>query len=429
MCRSHIPAVADDEAELNDTVLLDETEDDPVAVEVTDDDEIEDETVELMLLERDEVDDVMLLDSPVAVELTDDDEIVDVPLAEELLGEDDTVELIVDVAEVNVIVDVVVSVELGALDVADEVPTIELVKLEVLVAEELDAVDTLERELVPEALELDDGLELVIVLDKVVVPDEAVRLLDPEEDEEVIVEDDEAVLNVMEELRLLADVIKAVELDRVRDVDVVLGGTELLEALELCVLELCVLELCVLELCVPELCVVALGVLELCVVILCILELCVLQVVVPEANVLELCVLEVTVLKLCEFELEILEVGVLELCVVEEPAELEKVEVVGTVDTVEEPGTLEDTGVVDDEGVLENRFVLEDVVMLEEEPDWVITLVLDSALALVNVEELDTGAEVEELVELGAPDVDAASVDELCEPAPVYPAEDEIEVV
>ena len=122
----------------------------------------------------------------------------------------ESVELIVEVNEVTVIVEVVVTAELNVLD---EVP----------IAEELG--DDVELEL---ELKVDTVLKLDKVLDAVLVPDEAVRLLDPE-GEIMVAEDGVAGLKVTSELRLLVDI----ELD---------GEDVIPVLLKLGVLELCRLE-------------------------------------------------------------------------------------------------------------------------------------------------------------------------------------------
>jgi hypothetical protein len=122
----------------------------------------------------------------------------------------ESVELIVEVTEVTVIVEFVVTAELNVLD---EVP----------IADELEDDAELELE-----LNVDNVLKRDKVLDAVLVPDEAVRLLDPEE-ERVVAEEDVAVLEVSNELRPLLDI----ELDREEVVAVLLK----LGVLELCPLE------------------------------------------------------------------------------------------------------------------------------------------------------------------------------------------------
>jgi hypothetical protein len=124
----------------------------------------------------------------------------------------ESVELIVEVNEVTVIVEVVVTAELNVLD---EVP----------IAEELGDDVELELEL---ELKVDTVLKLDKVLDAVLVPDEAVRLLDPE-GEIMVAEDGVAGLKVTSELRLLVDI----ELD---------GEDVIPVLLKLGVLELCRLE-------------------------------------------------------------------------------------------------------------------------------------------------------------------------------------------
>jgi len=157
----HIPAVAVDDAELDDKVLL------------------------------------------------DDEGNEDIPPEAELLADDDSVENIVDeVAEVRVITEVVVSVELAAVEDTDETP--ELSEPNRLVAEELNDE---ELGFVLPVLDTEEVLTLMIVLD-VLVPDEVVRLVDSVEDERMLVEDkDEPVVSVLGKLKLPEDTVKLVEAD------------------------------------------------------------------------------------------------------------------------------------------------------------------------------------------------------------------------
>ena len=157
----HIPAVAVDDAELDDKVLL------------------------------------------------DDEGNEDVPPEAELLADDDSVENIVDeVAEVRVITEVVVRVELAAVEDTDETP--ELSEPNRLVAEELNDE---ELGFVLPVLDTEEVLTLMIVLD-VLVPDEVVRLVDSVEDKRMLVEDeDEPVVSVLGELKLLEDTVKLAEAD------------------------------------------------------------------------------------------------------------------------------------------------------------------------------------------------------------------------
>lgn len=133
----------------------------------------------------------------------------DVPPEAELLDEEDMVEVIVDeVAELRVIVEVLVSVELAIVDDTEEAP--ELSELDRLVAEELNDE---ELGFVLPVLDTDDVLTLIIALD-VLVPDEVVRLVDSVEDRRVLEEDeDEPVESVLRELKVLEDNVKLVETD------------------------------------------------------------------------------------------------------------------------------------------------------------------------------------------------------------------------
>jgi hypothetical protein len=133
----------------------------------------------------------------------------DVPPEAELLDDEEMVEVIVDeVAELRVIVEVLVSVELAIVDDTEEAP--ELSELDRLVAEELNDE---ELGFVLPVLDTDDVLTLTIALD-VLVPDEVVRLVDSVEDRGVLVEDkDEPVESVLRELKVLEDTFKLVEAD------------------------------------------------------------------------------------------------------------------------------------------------------------------------------------------------------------------------
>ena len=133
----------------------------------------------------------------------------DVPPEAELLDEEDMVEVIVDeVAELRVIVEVLVSVELAIVDDTEEAP--ELSELDRLVAEELNDE---ELGFMLPVLDTDDVLTLIIALD-VLVPDEVVRLVDSVEDRRVLEEDeDEPVESVLRELKVLEDNVKLVETD------------------------------------------------------------------------------------------------------------------------------------------------------------------------------------------------------------------------
>ena len=157
----HIPAVAVDDAELDDKVLLEDEGND------------------------------------------------DVPPEAEVLDDEDMVEVIVDeVAELRVIVEVLVSVELAIVDDTEEAP--ELSELDRLVAEELNDE---ELGFMLPVLDTDDVLTLIIALD-VLVPDEVVRLVDSVEDRRVLEEDeDEPVESVLRELKVLEDNVKLVETD------------------------------------------------------------------------------------------------------------------------------------------------------------------------------------------------------------------------
>lgn len=133
----------------------------------------------------------------------------DVPPEAEVLDDEDMVEVIVDeVAELRVIVEVLVSVELAIVDDTEEAP--ELSELDRLVAEELNDE---ELGFVLPVLDTDDVLTLIIALD-VLVPDEVVRLVDSVEDRRVLEEDeDEPVESVLRELKVLEDTVKLVETD------------------------------------------------------------------------------------------------------------------------------------------------------------------------------------------------------------------------
>lgn len=143
----------------------------------------------------------------------------DVPPVVELLR--NNVELTIDaVAEVKVIVEVVVTIELTIRDGAYEDPALD--ELEALVANKLNDEKV---GLVFGVLDDDRALELDIEPD-VLGPDEVVRLVDIAEDKGVLVED--------EELKLLADTIELVEVDR----GVLEDAVGLLAVLELCVEEM-----------------------------------------------------------------------------------------------------------------------------------------------------------------------------------------------
>ena len=133
----------------------------------------------------------------------------DVPPEAEVLDDEDMVEVIVDeAAELRVIVEVLVSVELAIVDDTEEAP--ELSELDRLVAEELNDE---ELGFMLPVLDTDDVLTLVIALD-VLVPDEVVRLVDSVEDRRVLEEDeDEPVESVLRELKVLEDTVKLVETD------------------------------------------------------------------------------------------------------------------------------------------------------------------------------------------------------------------------
>ena len=133
----------------------------------------------------------------------------DVPPEAEVLDDEDMVEVIVDeVAELRVIVEVLVIVELAIVDDTEEAP--ELSELDRLVAEELNDG---ELGFVLPVLDTDDVLTLMIALD-VLVPDEVVRLVDSVEDRRVLEEDeDEPVESVLRELKVLEDTVKLVETD------------------------------------------------------------------------------------------------------------------------------------------------------------------------------------------------------------------------
>ena len=133
----------------------------------------------------------------------------DVPPEAELLDDEEMVEVIVDeVAELRVIVEVLVSVELAIVDDTEEAP--KLSELDRLVADELNDE---ELGIVLPVLNTDDVLTLIIALD-VLVPDEVVRLVDSAEDRRVLVEDeDELVESVLRELKVLEDTVKLVEAD------------------------------------------------------------------------------------------------------------------------------------------------------------------------------------------------------------------------
>ena len=133
----------------------------------------------------------------------------DVPPEAEVLDDEDMVEVIVDeVAELRVIVEVLVSVELAIVDDTEEAP--ELSELDRLVAEELNDE---ELGFMLPVLDTDDVLTLIIALD-VLVPDEVVRLVDSVEDRRVLEEDeDEPVESVLRELKVLEDTVKLVETD------------------------------------------------------------------------------------------------------------------------------------------------------------------------------------------------------------------------
>jgi hypothetical protein len=133
----------------------------------------------------------------------------DVPPEAELLDDEEMVEVIVDeVAELRVIVEVLVSVELAIVDDTEEAP--ELSELDRLVADELNDE---ELGIVLPVLDTDDVLTLIIALD-VLVPDKVVRLVDSVEYRRVLVEDeDELVESVLRELKVLEDTVKLVEAD------------------------------------------------------------------------------------------------------------------------------------------------------------------------------------------------------------------------
>jgi hypothetical protein len=162
----------------------------------------------------------------------------DVPPEAELLDDEEMVEVIVDeVAELRVIVEVLVSVELAIVDDTEEAP--ELSELDRLVADEL---NNEELGIVLPVLDTDDVLTLIIALD-VLVPDEVVRLVDSVEDRRVLVEDeDELVESVLRELKVLEDTVKLVEADVCVMADVLkllvvleLGVEKLLVALDVVV--------------------------------------------------------------------------------------------------------------------------------------------------------------------------------------------------
>lgn len=170
------------------------------------------------------------------------------------LAEDDIVKLILDVADVRVIVGVVVTIALADEDGTDEETAID--ELAELLAEELinEDVRLVAKEdalgLVFAMLDVDRVLALGIALE-VLVPDDVVRLVDIVEDNKMLVEDDDPVLSELGELELLVktieltedenvvleDVPKLVEVDDnalLEDRSGVLEGTsELLAALEL----------------------------------------------------------------------------------------------------------------------------------------------------------------------------------------------------
>lgn len=187
---SHIPAVAEDDAELDDKMLLD-------------------------------------IDILLDIENTED-----IPLDGELL-KDDIVVLIIDVAEFKVIVEVVVIIAFAEVDVAEEAPGLD--RLEELLAEELKDEDrrlVLNDEalgLVFAVLDVANVLALGIALE-VLGPDEVVRLVDIVEDNRVLVEDEDPVMSELE----LEEMSKLVE----GDVGVLEDALELLATLELCADEL-----------------------------------------------------------------------------------------------------------------------------------------------------------------------------------------------
>jgi hypothetical protein len=214
--RSHIPAGVDDEAELVDEILLE------VAMLLLD--------VATLLGKEDANDDALVV----------------------ALAEEDMVELIVNVADVRVIVEVVVTIAFADEDSAEDDPAIE--ELAELLAEEPNDEDVrlVAKEealgFVFPVLDVDKVLALGIVL-VVLVPDKVVRLVDIVEDNKMLVEDDGPVLS---ELELPVRTIELVEEENIAPEDVlelmdddkallevesgVLEGTiELLAALELCV--------------------------------------------------------------------------------------------------------------------------------------------------------------------------------------------------
>jgi hypothetical protein len=214
--RSHIPAGVDDEAELVDEILLE------VAMLLLD--------VATLLGKEDANDDALVV----------------------ALAEEDMVELIVNVADVRVIVEVVVTIAFADEDSAEDDPAIE--ELAELLAEEPNDEDVrlVAKEealgFVFPVLDVDKVLALEIVL-VVLVPDKVVRLVDIVEDNKMLVEDDGPVLS---ELELPVRTIELVEEENIAPEDVlelmdddkallevesgVLEGTiELLAALELCV--------------------------------------------------------------------------------------------------------------------------------------------------------------------------------------------------
>ena len=227
--------MANDEAEPDDTELLDETEFDGVAEELIDNDENEDDTEEELLEDAEFEDTALLEEDPVAEEPLGEDDVEEVPLIVELLGAEDVEELAGEVVKLVVIVDIEVLIKMPELNVANEVPVFKLD-----ITEELNKVELLAADIVPEVLGFDKVLKLV---DNVVVSDEVVRLLDLEEDEEEFVEDDEAVLDVIKKLTLLVDVTDDAEPNWLNDADILDEVTELLlKKLESCVIELIVLE-------------------------------------------------------------------------------------------------------------------------------------------------------------------------------------------
>jgi hypothetical protein len=183
---SHIPAVAEDDAEPDDKMLLD---------------------IEILL---------------------DAENTEDIPLNGELL-KDDIAELIVDVAEFRVIFEVVVIIAFAEVDVAEEAPGLD--RLEEMLARELKDED---RRLVlnDEALGLVFAMldaEIVPALGialEVLGPDEVVRLVDIVEDKRVLVEDEEPVMGELE----LEGMSKLVD----SDIGVLEDALELLAALEIC---------------------------------------------------------------------------------------------------------------------------------------------------------------------------------------------------